>query len=87
MIVYDVWADWCPPCKRFGPIFEKVANKFPDIEFVKVEADEHPEFLNHYSINSIPMILIVEGGELIASHAGILSEANFEMFVSTAQQK
>jgi thioredoxin 1 len=82
--VFDVWADWCAPCKRFAPIFEKVAEDFRDIEFIKVNADTNPDFLNTYSINSIPTILLTDdsGNELIR-HVGILSEANFKNLVST----
>jgi thioredoxin 1 len=29
-------ATWCPPCKKIGPIFEKMAPDFPDITFIKV---------------------------------------------------
>jgi thioredoxin len=84
MIVYDVWADWCAPCKRFSPIFEKVAKEFPNIEFVKVEADRSPEFLNQYSINSIPTVLVTQdSGKVVFQHAGILSEENFRNLIST----
>lgn len=82
MKVYDVWADWCAPCKRFAPIFEKVSKEFPDVEFVKQEADTNPTFLWHFGINSIPTILIVDENEkVLFQHAGILSEANFRNLV------
>jgi thioredoxin 1 len=90
MIVYDVWAEWCPPCKKFGPIFESVSQLFPDIEFVKVNADteEGFVFLNKYRINSIPTILIADqNGKTLFSHAGILSEQNLNMLVSTYYQQ
>lgn len=84
MIVYDVWAEWCPPCKKFGPIFEKVSKNYPDIAFQKVDADLNNEFLQRYSIFSIPTILLTDdSGEVIFQHAGILTEANFDMLVAT----
>lgn len=83
MIVFDVWADWCAPCKRFAPVFEKVAEEFPDVKFVKIEADVNPEFLQRYSINSIPTILVTDDfGNAIFQHVGILSEPNFRSVVS-----
>ncbi len=85
MIVYDVWADWCAPCKRFAPIFDKVSKEFPDVTFVKVEADRSPAFLDKYSINSIPTILLVnsETGKVLFQHVGIVNEGTFRMLIST----
>lgn len=84
MKIFDVWAEWCPPCKKFGPIFEKVAKEFPDIEFVKVDADTEngSEFLNLYGIRGIPTILLLDNeNSVLFQHAGILSEANLRNLV------
>lgn len=85
MIVYDIWAEWCPPCKRFAPIFEMVAEEFEDVTFSKVRADSNPDFLNLYEISSIPTILAVDdSGRIISRHTGILSLEKFRLFVSEA---
>lgn len=82
--VYDVWAEWCPPCKKFAPIFEKVANKNPDVDFVKVNADEDFNFLNTHSIRSIPTILIVDSEKgVVFEHTGILTEPLLQQLVNT----
>ena len=39
MLVIDFWAEWCGPCKAFGPIFEKVADRYPDITFAKCDTE------------------------------------------------
>lgn len=84
MKVYDVWAEWCGPCKRFAPVFEKVRKEFPNVEFEKVNADLEFEFLNRYAIRSIPTILVVDDNEnVIFQHAGILTEANFRNVITT----
>lgn len=87
MKVFDVWAEWCPPCKAFGPIFERVANKFPDVEFVKINADENFQFLNEFEIRSIPTILFVDSGRVVFRQTGILPEKIFEDLVSKVKSQ
>jgi len=84
MKIFDVWAEWCAPCKRFAPIFQKVSSEFPNVEFFKVNADLDVTFLWNYGIQSIPTILVLDDNEkVIFQHAGILSEQNFRNLVST----
>lgn len=83
MKIYDVWAEWCPPCTRFAPIFKSVSEKFPEHEFIKVNAEEDGTFLWYWKINSIPTILFVDENENeVYRHTGILPEHVFEDIVS-----
>ncbi len=43
LIVFDCYADWCPPCRQMSPIFAGMAKDYPHIIFVKVNVDKHPE--------------------------------------------
>lgn len=81
--VFDVWAEWCAPCRRFAPIFEKITDEFPGAHFEKVNADENPDFLNYFEIRSIPTILIVSGVDVLYRHTGILSESELREVVNT----
>lgn len=84
MIVYDVWAEWCAPCKKFGPIFEKVSKDYPGVEFVKVEADINGDFLSKYEIFSIPTILLTDdNGNVLFQHAGIVAEPTLRQIVDS----
>lgn len=72
--IVDIWAEWCRPCKRFDPIFKRVSEKFPDVDFVKVNAEEESDFIDKYGINSIPTVLVMKGEDILFSHPGFMSE-------------
>lgn len=39
-VVLNLWASWCPPCRREMPVFEQAQAQYPDIAFVMVNQGE-----------------------------------------------
>src|SRR3954452_10297906 len=55
IVLIDFWAEWCGPCRQFGPVFERVSEANPDATFVKVDTEAEPELAARYGVSSIPM--------------------------------
>src|SRR5579875_3776124 len=62
IVLVDVWADWCGPCKMFAPIFEDASESNPDITFGKVDTDAEPALSQALQITSIPTLMIFRDG-------------------------
>ena len=64
-VVVDLWAEWCGPCKQIAPILEEIAAEYADELLVtKVNVDENPDIAVRFGVQSIPTLLVIDGGEL-----------------------
>jgi thioredoxin 1 len=80
--VMDFFADWCQPCKQFGPIFESVAAENSEVEFQKINVDSDSEASMKYGIRSIPTIIFEKDGEILMRKTGSLSKTELTRIVS-----
>jgi len=78
IVLIDWWAPWCGPCRVFGPTFEKVAGKHPDITFGKVNTEDQQGLAGAFDIRSIPTLMIMRDKVLLYSQAGAVPEAALE---------
>jgi len=78
VILIDFWSESCGPCKLFGPIFEKVSEKYPDIVFAKCDTEEERALANHFRIMSVPTLAIFCEQVLIHRKGGMVSEEELE---------
>lgn len=68
----DFWADWCGPCKQFGPIYEEASNNHSDITFGKVDTEAEQELAGAAGITSIPTLMAFRDGVLVFAQPGAL---------------
>ena len=85
IVVADFWATWCGPCRSFGPIFEKVSEKYPEIPFVKVDIDKSNEIAAAAQIQAVPTVMVIKRGEVIYRQAGALLASDLEDLVEQAK--
>jgi thioredoxin 1 len=78
ILLLDFWAEWCGPCKTFGPIFEKVSAQHDDVTFGKIDTDEQQALGAAFEVRSIPTIMAIRDGVMVFKQAGVLPEAALE---------
>jgi len=72
IVLVDFWADWCGPCKRFEPIYEKASEEHGDIVFAKLDTEENQMLTGQLGIEGIPTLMAFREGVLVFNQAGAL---------------
>ncbi len=81
MLVVDFWAEWCGPCKAFGPTFETVSERYPDITFAKCNTEVEREVAAAFDVRSIPTLAIFREKVLLFKEAGAFPENLLEEII------
>jgi thioredoxin 1 len=84
LILVDFWAEWCPPCRMFGPVFEKASERHPDAVFGKVDTEAQPEIAATFNITSIPTLMIIRDSVVLYAQPGALPEKALEELITKA---
>ncbi|MCC0010967.1 MAG: thioredoxin [Hyphomicrobiaceae bacterium] len=72
-VVVDFFAEWCGPCKAMAPALDQVAEEMKGkVKIVKLDVDQNPQVTSRYGIRAMPTLMIFQGGQVAASHAGAL---------------
>jgi thioredoxin 1 len=70
-VLIDLWAAWCGPCRMVSPVVDEIASDYSGrLKVGKVDVDAEPAIAQRFGVQSIPMLVVVKGGEVVAQAVG-----------------
>jgi thioredoxin 1 len=69
-VLIDFYADWCGPCRMVSPIVDQIAEEYGEYLVAKVNVDEEGELAAEFGVSSIPMLVVMQNGAIVAQSVG-----------------
>lgn len=78
-VLLDFWATWCGPCMMIAPTLEEIARENAGkLKVGKVNVDEQMELAMQFGVTSIPLLVVMEGGQIVKKAVGAMPKAKIE---------
>ena len=78
-VLVDFWAECCQPCRMLTPTINKLATDYgAKIKVGKVDTDANHGIAAKYGINSIPTVILFNGGKVEKKLVGLRKEQDFK---------
>ena len=79
MLVFDLYANWCIPCKILSPIFNSLSEDYNDQAiFLKVDIDKNPDIAAAFGVRGIPYVVFIRNKKAIYALSGVNPKESYE---------
>ena len=78
LLMFDLFAEWCMPCKILGPILEEVAFENQNkVTIYKINIDNNPALAKKFNIPGIPFVVLTKGTNAVHAISGVHSKETY----------
>lgn len=81
----DMTATWCGPCKTMTEHLNRLEQKFPEVDFGKADVDANPKLCEWLKVQSVPMLFMFKGRDLVAKKVGLVSQSELKQWIDKSK--
>jgi thioredoxin 1 len=81
LVVIDLYADWCGPCRMLAPILASLEGEYTDVKFCKINVDDEPELAKSFNVSSIPMVAFVKDNTFVDLSVGLVPKDKLKALI------
>lgn len=75
LVLVDVYAEWCAPCKKMAPSLEEIKTEMASkVNLVRINADQNKNIVQELKVSALPTLLLYKNKKLIWSNVGFLTK-------------
>ncbi|KAJ7953736.1 Thioredoxin [Quillaja saponaria] len=74
LLVIDFTATWCKPCKHMEPAIREFAEKYTEVEFIRIDVDELMGVAQEFQVEAMPTFLLIKQGKVVDKVVGAEKE-------------
>jgi thioredoxin 1 len=83
LLVFDLYAEWCRPCRMLAPTFNALADAHSkNARFYRIDIDRSPEIASAFQTYSIPLVVFMKNKEVVHSMTGLNPRENYERVIT-----
>jgi len=81
----DFWAEWCGPCRSFGPVFDRVSQRHTDVVYAKVDTQAQRSLAARFKISGVPTLMVIKNNVILQAKPGALPLQELEELIGKAR--
>lgn len=83
LVLVELYADWCAPCKAMGVNLERMDESYKgSLKIVRLNSDRHMGIVQKYRAVSVPTLLFFKDGEVAGTSIGLISAGELKELIS-----
>jgi|GEM_PF-292961 len=84
LLVFDLYADWCAPCKILAPLYSDIAKDHAKkAQFFRVDVQRNQDIASAFRVRGIPYVVFIKDKEVVHALAGLNTREQYERVITS----